>query len=304
MPMVSVIIPTHNRADYLKAAIASVMDQKYKDYEVIVIDDHSTDNTYDVVNGFEDQRIHYISNKGRNGPSIARNVGIAAARGKYVAFLDDDDWWFPLKLEKQIKVMDGAAKNVCGVYSNRLRIDKVSGKIFSDSPEVKTLRGNILSQLIIKSPIHTSTLLIRKKCLDEVGSFDENMRYMEDLDMWIRLAIKWEFEYIDAHLIKAYFHGNDHLSTNLEGQTQGREILIKRYQHLFKKNKKSWSELYVCLGAQYCQLKKMNKGRMNLLKGIWLYPFNKIAFFHFFSSLSGASNYQRIRRYYKNAQFS
>lgn len=299
MPKVSVIIPTHNRAELLKSAIDSVLNQTYHDFEIIVIDDHSTDNTPAVVADFEDPRIKFLQNKGKNGPSISRNLGITHALGEYIAFLDDDDEWIPSKLEKQVAVLDTSKDNICGIYSNRLKIDQTTGEIYSDDPGADTLKGNLLSQLMIKNPIQTSTLVLRKSCLDKVGLFDENMRYMEDRDLWIRLAMHWEFEYIDEPLVSAYYyHGNSHLSRNLEGQTQGREILLKRYQHLLKKNKKRWADLYVCLGAQYCQLGKMKQGRRNLVKGISIYPFKPIAFFHLFSSLLGAGNYRRIRNYY------
>jgi glycosyltransferase involved in cell wall biosynthesis len=298
MPKVSVIIPTHNRADLLQSAISSVLNQTFNEFEIIVIDDHSTDSTSSVVAGFNDQRIKYIQNKGKNGPSVARNLGINNARGEYIAFLDDDDEWLPAKLEKQTGILDVSPKKVCGIYSRPLLIDKRTGKTFSENSGFPQLKGNLLSQLLIKNPIHTCTLVVRKKCLDQIGLFDETMRYMEDRDLWIRLAMRWDFQYIDEPLTKTYHHGLSHLSGNLEGQTQGREILLNRYQHLLKKNKKSWAKLHVGLGAQYCQLGKMKKGRRNLLKGMLIYPFNPIALFHFFSSLLGAGNYQRIRNYY------
>jgi len=125
---------------------------------------------------------------------------------------------------------------------------------------------------------------------------------MEDRDLWIRLSMNWDFEYIDEPLTKVYFHSNGHLSHNLEGQTVGREKLLERYQHLFKKNKESWGKLYLCLGTQYCQLKNMKKGRKNILKGIKIYPFNMIGYLHLFSSLFGPNNYQRMRRFYKSTQ--
>jgi glycosyltransferase involved in cell wall biosynthesis len=298
MPKVSVIIPTHNRAELLRTAITSVINQTYADWEMIIVDDHSTDDTHEVVKHFADDRVKYIKNTGKNGPSVSRNLAISAASGEYVAFLDDDDEWLPQKLEKQIGILDACSKKICGAYSNRLMIDKITGKTFSDDPGAETLKGNLLSQLMIKNPIHTSTLVIRKACLDKIGVFDETMRYSEDKDLFIRLSMHWDVEYVDEPLTKAYYHGNSHLSHNLEGQTHGREIILHRYQHLLKKNRRSWGKHYVCLGAQYCQLNRMRRGRKNILKGIVIYPFNKLAFFHFFSSLLGSKNYQRIRNFY------
>lgn len=302
MPKVSVIIPTYNRAESLRFAIESALKQTFTDIEIIVSDDKSTDHTREVAESFKDRRIKYVRNEGNKGVSAARNSAIMASEGEYIAFLDDDDEWLPDKLQKQVEVLDHSQPNICGVYSNRLFIDRKSGKVLSDNPDTERLEGNLLYQLMIKSPIHTSTVVIKKRCLNEIGLFDETISYMEDRDMWIRLSINWDFGYISTPLTKAYVHGIAHLSQNLEGQTAGRERLLERYHYLFKKNRKSWAALYLCLGTQYCQLKQMKKGRKNIIKGIIKYPFSKIAYFHLFSSLFGPSNYQRLRNFYKSAQ--
>ena len=302
MPKVSVIMPTYNRAEFLRSAIESVLKQTFKDLEIIVSDDKSTDHTRELVKSFKDRRIKYMLNNSKRGPSATRNTAILASEGEYIAFLDDDDEWLPDKLQRQVEVLDKSPSNVCGVYSNRFFIEKKTGKIISVIPKTEEVKGNLLYQLAIKSPIHTSTVVIRKLCLDEIGLFDETISYMEDRDMWIRLSMNWEFEYISSPLIKAHVHDHGNLSQNLEGQTAGREILLERYRHLFKKNKESWGKLYVILGAQYCQLKKMKKGRKNIIKGIKIYPLNTIAYLHLLSSLFGPSTYQRLRRFYKSAQ--
>lgn len=302
MPKVSIIIPTYNRSELLRSAIESALEQTFTDFEIIVSDDKSTDNTRIVVHDFSDERIKYILHKGKKGPSATRNTAILASAGEYIAFLDDDDKWFPDKLQKQVDVLDCSAPNVCGVYTKSLKIDIMTGRIISSNPETDKVSGNLLYQLIIKSPIHTPTVLVRKSCLEEVGLFDETMSYMEDLDLWIRLSMNWDFEYISKPSTKVYVHGIAHLSRNLVLQTAGRERLLRKYNQLFKKNRKSWGKLYVCLGAQYCQLKEMKKGRKNLIKGIIKYPFSKIAYFHFFSSLLGPNKYQFVRKLYKSAQ--
>jgi glycosyltransferase involved in cell wall biosynthesis len=254
-----------------------------------------------VVEGFADDRVKYIKNTGKNGPSVSRNLAISAASGEYVAFLDDDDEWLPQKLEKQIGILDTCTKKYAGIYSNRLMIDKQTGKTFSEDPGAETLKGNLLSQLMIKNPIHTSTLVIRKACLDKIGVFDETMRYSEDKDLFIRLSMHWDIEYVDEPLTKAYYHGKAHLSHNLDGQTHGREIILCiDISTCLKKIDEVGASMYVCLGAQYCQLNRMRRGRKNILKGIVIYPFNKLAFFHFFSSLLGSKNYQRIRNFYSS----
>jgi len=301
MVKVSVILPTHNRADLLQSAVHSVLNQTFSDFEIIIIDDHSTDHTMNVIKNFKDKRIKYLQNTGNNGPSIARNFGMKNATGIYIAFLDDDDVWFPYKLEKQIRILETAKPDVCGIYSRPLVVERKTGNILLNDNKVKRLRGNLLSQLMIKNPIQTSTLIIRKSCIDEIGMFDESMRYMEDRDLFIRLAMNWDFEYIDEPLTKKFHHGNEHLSENLSGQTRGREVILRRYRDLFKLKKRSWSLMHICLGAQYCQMGKMNQGRKNLIRGIVIYPFNKISFFHLFASFLGKNYYQRIRNIYKSS---
>lgn len=294
-PKVSVIIPTHNRSELLLNSVLSVLKQTFDNYEIIIIDDHSVDDTKNVVNNIGDKRIRYFKNDGKNGPSVARNLGIKNAAGKYIAFLDDDDEWIPQKLEKQIHQFDSCGKNICGIYSNRLMVNKQTGKTFSDNIGESKLKGNLLTQLLKTNPIHTSTLVVRKSCLDKIGLFDEKMRYMEDRDAWTKLSMYWDFEYIPEALTKAYYHGNSHLSYNLEGQTQGRQIFLSRYHYLLKKNKKNYSDFHISIGAQYCQLGQMKKGRNYLTRGIFIYPINVISYFHFLFSLFGHKNYQRLR---------
>ncbi len=110
-PTVSVIIPTYNRANLVSRAIKSVLNQTYQDFEIIVVDDCSEDNTEEIVKSFNDSRIRYIKHKKNKGGSAARNTGIKRARGKYIAFLDDDDEWLPSKLEKQIMLFEKLSKH-------------------------------------------------------------------------------------------------------------------------------------------------------------------------------------------------
>jgi len=117
-PEVSVIIPTFNRAAFLKSAIKSALHQTYDDIEIIVVDDNSSAPVHDVIKKLQDTRIKYIRHKHNFGVSVARNTGIKASKGKYIAFLDDDDEWLPEKLEKQIEIIKNSSEKVCGVYSN------------------------------------------------------------------------------------------------------------------------------------------------------------------------------------------
>ena len=296
---VSVIIPTYNRADFLRSAILSALNQTFKDIEIIVADDKSTDHTQEVVKSFTDQRIRYITNKNNRGPSATRNSAILASKGEYIAFLDDDDEWVPQKLQKQVELLDISPPKICGVYSDRLIIDRPSNKVVSKGLRSDKLKGNLLSQLAIHNQINTCTVLLRKRCLDEVGMFDETISYMEDRDLWIRLSLNWDFEYINEPLTLTYVHKQGHLSARLVEQTRGREKLLTRHRNLFIQDRKAWSKLHLLQGAQYCQLKDMKKGRKNFVEGIKIYPLNLNAYFHLFSALLGENAYRHLRKSFR-----
>jgi len=296
---VTVIIPTHNRAEFLRTAILSALNQTFRDIEIIVADDKSTDHTQEVVKSFKDKRIRYIANKSNRGPSATRNSAILASKGEYIAFLDDDDEWVPEKLQKQVKLLDESPPEICGVYSDRLIIDRSSNKVVSKGLQSDKLKGNLLSQLATRNQINTCTVLLRKRCLDEVGLFDETISYMEDRDLWIRLSLNWDFEYINEPLTMTYVHKHGHLSDRLFEQTKGREKLLTKHRNLFNQDRKAWSKLHLLQGAQYCQLKDMKKGRKNFVEGIKVYPLNFNAYFHLLSALLGKNAYQRLRRSFK-----
>lgn len=299
MPKVSVIIPTYNRVKHLLPAIKSVLRQTYQNFELIISDDGSTDDTRQVVISLNNSKIRYITNKGSKGPGGNRNNGISHAHGEYVAFLDDDDEWLPDKLQHQVDILRKSSGTVCGVFTNVNYMDKKSGQLIKRNPIFVNPKQNLLRQLVIKSPIYTSTIMVKKTCLEKVGRFDESIHYMEDLDLWIKLAKKWKFEYLPSPLINYYVHSTDQLSKNLEGQIAGKEKLFKRYPKLFRHDRKRWSRYLLSLGVHYCQTNNMKKGRIYIFKSICVYPFIKIAYFQFFASLFSPEYYFRLKNLYK-----
>jgi glycosyltransferase involved in cell wall biosynthesis len=191
MPRVSVIIPTYNRASVVSEAIQSVLEQTFTDYETIVVDDGSTDNTRELVrkldNGSGNIRYIYQTNR---GVSAARNHGISLAKGDYVAFLDSDDKWLPEKLHIQVQALDKNPEYGMA-YSYFLRVSN-SGDVIKESGKARTrLSGWIYPEILfIKgTAIQTSTVIVRTCVLREIGGFDEKMRICEDLDLWRRIAI-------------------------------------------------------------------------------------------------------------------
>lgn len=200
-PTISVIIPTYNRANYLKNSIQSVISQTIKDIEIIIINNYSTDTTLDVISSFDDQRIKIINFK--NGGVIARsrNQGMVQSTGKYITFLDDDDIWCPYKLELQINYME-SHPDFGAVYSNAIIIDEEDNKkgFLLDRSSAKD--GHIFQHLLGGNFITILTVLMRRELLESIGLFNEEPSLIaaEDYEYWMRIALKFEFGYIDKPL--------------------------------------------------------------------------------------------------------
>lgn len=198
MSKVTLIMPTYNCASFIRAALDSALSQTRPPDEVIVIDDRSTDDTAEILLSYGD-RITCITSLDSGGyASAVRNVGLAAATGDYVAFLDADDVWFPNKLAEQIAVLD-ANPDVQMVYANFNRTDE-NDNIIHPGPnrphaieigrivETEEYWDDAFCQLAIRCFMHTSTVVLRKCVLDNVGVFDGNMLFYEDADLWMRIA--------------------------------------------------------------------------------------------------------------------
>jgi glycosyltransferase involved in cell wall biosynthesis len=185
MPKVSVITPTYNRADMLGQAIQSVLDQDFTDWELIIVDDGSRDNTREVVAGFADPRIRYIYQENKGLPA-ARNTGIRNAQGQYIAFLDSDDLFLSHKLAEEVAILDGRPDLglvACGHFEvdRNLRVLREM-RPWQSHPQLN------LTTWLLTCPLVVSTVLVRREWLERVGLFDEQMRYVEDWDLWLRLS--------------------------------------------------------------------------------------------------------------------
>lgn len=189
MARVSVIIPTYNRSDLLKQAIDSVLAQTFSDYEVIVVDDGSTDDTGLMMKDYS-ALVRYVKIAHTGLPAVARNVGLHMAQGDYISFLDSDDLWVPKKLEKQLTIME-THSSVGLVCSNGFLLrDNVTNTTlyFENFPE---RNDRLLNDLLLDGNfVITSTVMIRRSLLKRTGFFSENslLRAIEDYDLWMRLA--------------------------------------------------------------------------------------------------------------------
>ena len=188
MPRVSVIIPTYNCAAFLKRSIGSVFAQTYKDYEILVADDGSTDDTKDVVERFFPE-VTYLYQKNR-GVSAARNHAVAEGSGELIAYLDADDMWYPKKLERQVAYMD--EHHECGIVHSEISVideeDRIVHLRFNEETKRTVPQGHCLYDLLKQNHIQTLTVIERRQSFEGAGAFDERLPVAQDYLHWVMIA--------------------------------------------------------------------------------------------------------------------
>jgi len=296
VPTVSVIIPTHNRSALLQRAMASVLCQTFRDLELVVVDDASSDDTSEIVAKFGDSRVKYIRQATNHGPSIARNTGISHSSGQYIAFLDDDDEWMPEKLQRQLPRLDSSPRKVGVLYTTSLAVDGRSGKCLSRY--TAKVKGDVLESMLLHGAVApTSTFLCRRECFDKVGLFDPSLSYGEDFDMWLRIARDFEFDYIDEPLVRYTLpHTNvSSLSRKYNAVIRGIETTLDRYHDVFVRHAGAHALAHVRLGVVRCLNGEMGKGRAAFVKAIRLNVVEPRAYFNLVLSLLGANAFKKVK---------
>ncbi len=206
-PLVTVIIPTYNRGWILKEAIESVLSQDFGDFELIVVDDGSTDNTMEILDGYD--RDITVLRQENHGVSAARNAGIAFASGQFIAFLDSDDMWLPGKLASQIDFFNSNPDAlICQTQELWVR----NGKRVNPKRRHKKFSGMIFKQSLPLCIVSPSAVMLKKSLLDKTGLFDESLPACEDYDLWLRIGCKYPVFLIDTPLIIKRGGHDDQLS--------------------------------------------------------------------------------------------
>ena len=257
MPTVSVIVPAYNAMTYLPETIANLLEQTYTDFEVVVVNDCSTDNIEEWVTQISDSRVRLVSQENK-GLATARNTGIKASQGEYLAFLDADDLWESTKLAKQVQVLDSHPE-VGLVYSWVTYIaqeGKTTGRTVSYQAE-----GDVWRELVQKNLIECGSVpMVRLSCLEKVGLFDEQLSYLnvgEDWDMWLRIAARYPFKVIKEPLVY-YRQLSGSASKNCEQVAKSfRAVIEKAFAdaplELLPLRNKSYGNAYLTLGWKAIQ---------------------------------------------------
>lgn len=274
--IVSVIIPSYNRARFLGRAIQSILDQTYRNFEILVIDDGSTDGTRDVAESFG-KVVRYVYQP-NSGVSAARNHGIRIARGDYLAFLDSDDEFLPTKLEKQIAYLETHSR-VGMVYSSYLILDEVTHQSYPSRQPL--LSGWVFRELLLRcmwAPLTTPTVMLRKVVLECVGLFDETMHLAEDIDLWCRVARRFEIASLPEPLSRIHRHAG-----NISGNTDPeRNLAVWLYivEKIFQENdqldpiykRRLYARIYRETWSSMLYRGKYRQAAEHLLRGLSYWP--------------------------------
>lgn len=232
MPRVSVVMPTFNCAAFIGAALKSVFAQSYRDYEVVVVDDGSTDDTAAALDPCKG-KIRYLRQENQ-GPAAARNLAVASSGGELIAFLDADDLWRPDKLARQVAFLDDHP--TCALVHGEVDVIDESGRLLCRRYDRQhgrpVLRGPCVTELLKHSVIHMPTVIERRRHFDEAGGFDENLRYAEDYLHWIRLALNGHsFGYLGEPLALYRWRAGS-LTRNGATEVQRSESLLTVYRRV------------------------------------------------------------------------
>jgi glycosyltransferase involved in cell wall biosynthesis len=220
MVTVSVVVPTYNRADAVQRTVDSVLDQTFEDFEVIVVDDASDDDTAAVIDSYDDSRVVLRSHETNRGGSAARNTGIGAASGEYIAFLDSDDEWRPRKLERQVETLERRGDEwvaaYCGVEmvseNDPSPFERLAATYFSRRRDTEGAEGGSeLAADVLTDDLHTSagsTLLVEADVVRAIDGFDESFDRFQDSEFLIRVLQQGKLAYVNAPLVLRYESGN------------------------------------------------------------------------------------------------
>jgi len=273
MPLVSIVIPTFNQAHTIERALRSVMAQSLQDFEILIVNDASTDSTADVLAQFDDARIHYFRHDKNRFAGAARNTGMEAATGKYIAFLDSDDAWLPEKLERQVGLLEGVDQD-CGCSYTGAIINSETGlkkkTIYQPLWQGDVLQAYLLDKFVIWTP----TFLFRSELLQQTGPFDTSLIRAEDIDFYLRMLQQCKISCVPEPMVELYLDAGKGLAEVAEKCDQ---ILLDKHHELIKKqgfflSRHIYANYKFRIGERYLNEGSICKGIKNVGKAVLQYP--------------------------------
>ena len=287
---VSVVITCYNYGLYLTGAIDSVLHQTCNNFEILIIDDGSTDNSAKIAQKYTtDPRVHYFR-QDNGGQAKAKNAGIRYSAGELIAFLDADDRWAPNKLQKQVALFQDPLVGV--VFSRAKYIDKDGEEIPYNSTGrwFTPKRGKVTEALFIDNFVPFSSSIVRKECLDRFGTFDETLKMGIDWDLWLRISTGYHFDFVDEPLLEYRLGHSGQMSKNMEERQRCSDRIMKGFLENYPEalNSKNVREAYYytfCNRGSYWRHINKEKSYGFLIKAIQAKPFNYRAYKEFLTNL-------------------
>ena len=272
-PSVTVVIPAFNRVGTIRAAVESVLWQSHADFELLVVDDGSSDGTMSALAGMTDPRLRLLANPHNMGPSAARNTGIRAARGDWVAFQDSDDEWLSDKLAKQMVRIaltgPGCVAAYCGMLIDAPKDGSLGpgGVRYYPDASLGVREGNLLEPLLRRSLISTQTLIARRDALLKIGGFDESLPALEDWDCVLQLARLGSFAFVDEALVKQYFSPNS-ITRNRAKWASARERVVAKNLDLLQLRPKVLAGHYRSIAGESRRLGQLAEATSAIRKAL------------------------------------
>ena len=300
---ISVVLPTFNRANLVSRAIKSVLAQSHEHFELIIVDDCSDDHTEEVVDSFTDPRIRYMRHGKNMGGSAARNTGIKAAAGDYIAFLDSDDEWLPQKLEKQLAMFRGGSSKLGAVGSGRkIQQRKDHGyhlKEIIPCGDFGCIYRNLLTTHPPGSscwPGGTQAIMIKKECFEKVGLFDESLMAGQEHDLYIRLAKHYHFDVVREPLLIIHLDARHRISTDVIAQIKGKKAFLEKYARELPRLSRLKGHFNYVIGTLLLQQDKRDEGRKHLFRAVASYPFRLKYWVNLAFSFTRFQSYYQFKR--------
>lgn len=293
--IISVVIPTYNRAEFVERAVRSVLGQTYTDLEVLIVDDGSTDDSRDRIETLRhaDRRIRYFCHDSNRGAQAARNTGIQAASGPYVAFLDSDNQWLPRKLERQMALFSNKSTSPGVVYCGYSKVSPAGDVLHEYVPRH---RGLVYKQTLVDWLTDTSTIVVRKDILEDIHGFDDTVSSHQEWDLCIRLARECEFDFVPECLAIYHEHALPSISKDYLRDASGYATIVETHREaiLSECGRKALSEHYLKTGRLFVLADRFDLARASFLTSLRYYPLNIKAMLHFAASQLGNDFYRSL----------
>jgi glycosyltransferase involved in cell wall biosynthesis len=301
MSTVSAIVPTYNRAETVCRAIDSVINQTYSGIEIIVVDDSSTDNTREKIEKYNNE-VRYIRHKKNKGAAAARNTGIKHSNGKYIAFIDSDDEWHKMKIEKQLSEFSNSPSDVGVVYTGFYQQSADQREI----GRIPRKKGDIFKDQLKKDWVSpTSTVMIKSSCFENSEVFNTELAARQDYELWIRLSQEYQFSYVKEPLATIHIDREDRITGDVSSRINAHKQVIDQIEQdihnlPWYERRQAFSAQNYTMGRYLQNQNEKYKAAAHLARSITLNPFNWKSFLALCLVLTGQDMQMKTVRKAKN----